>query len=375
MGLETGNTIADLNSSWPLGSDPTSQGDDHIRLIKRVLQNDVLSLRGGTMTGPIVQPVSGVLAYAFDNGAGIGAPSSGNLALRGADDVTSTLYYAGAGGPDTAPGAATILSRKMGDGRYLQQSGGTVTGYINSALKIAMVSGTSIVEFYSGETRQGYVGAVSAQPDVVRLGQGGSDYLAIGVGIASFAVSGSVAARVEAVGATAATAQTVMTREKADARYLNLIGGTMTGPIVQPANNAFSYAFDNGAGMGGPSSGNLALRGANDATSTLYYAGAGGPDTAPAAATILSRKMGDARYQVLGAAAGAVGSYAMLKYLGAAPIGPGSSASGSDLRYSSAIGEISAASPPSGTWRCMGYSEGVQGSPNGKNVTLYLRVS
>ncbi len=39
MGLESGTLITDLNASWPLGSDPVSQGDDHIKLIKSVLQS------------------------------------------------------------------------------------------------------------------------------------------------------------------------------------------------------------------------------------------------------------------------------------------------------------------------------------------------
>ena len=44
MGLETGSVIADLNENWPLGNDPKSQGDDHIRLIKSILKNDAVSL-------------------------------------------------------------------------------------------------------------------------------------------------------------------------------------------------------------------------------------------------------------------------------------------------------------------------------------------
>lgn len=43
MGLETASTIAGLNASWPLGTDSTAQGDDHLRLIKSVLQADALS--------------------------------------------------------------------------------------------------------------------------------------------------------------------------------------------------------------------------------------------------------------------------------------------------------------------------------------------
>lgn len=38
MGLETGSTIASLITSNPTSGDPVSQGDDHIRLIKSVLQ-------------------------------------------------------------------------------------------------------------------------------------------------------------------------------------------------------------------------------------------------------------------------------------------------------------------------------------------------
>jgi hypothetical protein len=39
MPLETGTTIADLDTRWPLSSDPVSAGDDHIRLLKAILQS------------------------------------------------------------------------------------------------------------------------------------------------------------------------------------------------------------------------------------------------------------------------------------------------------------------------------------------------
>lgn len=39
MGLETAQNISELNVNWPLGTDPVSQGDDHVRLIKDVLAN------------------------------------------------------------------------------------------------------------------------------------------------------------------------------------------------------------------------------------------------------------------------------------------------------------------------------------------------
>lgn len=39
MGLETGNLISQLIDTNPTGSDDVSQGDDHLRLVKRVLKN------------------------------------------------------------------------------------------------------------------------------------------------------------------------------------------------------------------------------------------------------------------------------------------------------------------------------------------------
>ena len=54
MGLETGDKISDLNPAWPLGSDPKSQGDDHLRLLKAVFQNDVVSAQdGGVFNGDV----------------------------------------------------------------------------------------------------------------------------------------------------------------------------------------------------------------------------------------------------------------------------------------------------------------------------------
>jgi len=41
VGLETGTTLPDLNPLWPLGVDNVSVGDDHLRLIKSVLQQVV----------------------------------------------------------------------------------------------------------------------------------------------------------------------------------------------------------------------------------------------------------------------------------------------------------------------------------------------
>lgn len=39
MGLETATYISELDNLWPLVGDPVNQGDDHLRLLKDILQN------------------------------------------------------------------------------------------------------------------------------------------------------------------------------------------------------------------------------------------------------------------------------------------------------------------------------------------------
>jgi hypothetical protein len=85
MGLETGNTINDLNESWPLGTDPKSQGDDHIRLCKRVFKNDVLSTtNGGTISGDV--DFAGDVNFA-GNVTGLAQTANPSLIINGGFDV------------------------------------------------------------------------------------------------------------------------------------------------------------------------------------------------------------------------------------------------------------------------------------------------
>jgi hypothetical protein len=50
MGLENPTYIEDLNATWPLGTDPRSEGDDHIRNIKAALQASFPNTTGAWKT-------------------------------------------------------------------------------------------------------------------------------------------------------------------------------------------------------------------------------------------------------------------------------------------------------------------------------------
>jgi len=93
MGLEalTPSTfIAGLTKEWPTAGEPKSQGDDHIRLIKGVLQNTFPNA-----TGPFYLPSTGV-------GTG-----GGSTTLTMAQNGQSILY-------DTTAGNATVTLPALG---------------------------------------------------------------------------------------------------------------------------------------------------------------------------------------------------------------------------------------------------------------------
>lgn len=65
MGLETGNFIDDLVDTNPLGTDPVSEGDDHIRLVKRAVVN---GLNGDAATTTLLANLLEVLIAGHDGG-------------------------------------------------------------------------------------------------------------------------------------------------------------------------------------------------------------------------------------------------------------------------------------------------------------------
>jgi hypothetical protein len=84
MGLETGDYIDDLNAANPLGTDAKSQGDDHLRLVKKVLKQSFPAVDG---------PVTGTPAQL--NNAASANPTYTTLELGHASDTTLARIAAG----------------------------------------------------------------------------------------------------------------------------------------------------------------------------------------------------------------------------------------------------------------------------------------
>lgn len=77
MGIETidsTTTPNDLSDQWPLSSDPRRQGDDHIRVLRRVLQqldqlpayaDNTAAKSGGLTDGKLYRTSAGVLMVVY----------------------------------------------------------------------------------------------------------------------------------------------------------------------------------------------------------------------------------------------------------------------------------------------------------------------
>lgn len=73
------------------------------------------------------------------------------------------------------------------------------------------------------------------------------------------------------------------------------------------------------------------------------------------------------------ASVGAVGTYAMLRFITGTAASPGSTHSGSSLYYANAAGGVPGSVSPSGTWRLMGATN--SGATNDTFTSLFLRIS
>jgi hypothetical protein len=102
MALESGSFLADLNAANPTGTDPKSQGDDHIRLLKSALKNSFPNVAGAvTPSHTELNHVDGVTS-AIQTQLDAKGAIAGQV-WTGAHDYTGGAIAV----PTASPGAAT----------------------------------------------------------------------------------------------------------------------------------------------------------------------------------------------------------------------------------------------------------------------------
>jgi hypothetical protein len=166
MGLESATYISELVSTNPTATDPISQGDDHLRLIKAVLKNQFSGLSGTTAvtsSGAELNILDGVTAtYAELNYLDIttlGTSADSKALTQSAGGVVTV-------GATSGNQVLNIASHDLVDGG-LKLAGTLVTA---SATELNLLDGKSVVGDAVLATDQSWSGAQRGTPSTVTNG-------------------------------------------------------------------------------------------------------------------------------------------------------------------------------------------------------------
>lgn len=128
MGLETATYISELNNSFPLGGDPINKGDDHLRLLKSVLQSQFPNFAAAAMSASEAELniLDGVTASTAELNTLVGqttpAVQTGvNSALL--DDILLQFGTAGAESEISSNGTNTIWNLKANKDLIINDDG------------------------------------------------------------------------------------------------------------------------------------------------------------------------------------------------------------------------------------------------------------
>ena len=246
MGLETVNHISDLNVANPLAGDNVSQGDDHIRNIKKALLTDFANINAAVAATPTQLDYTTVTTLGTAEAskaltvslastmtlAGITIADLGTITT--ADIDGGTIDGAVIGGGTAAAVSATALSASSS---LVLASGVTVTGIdddINMAADSAAILPTqAAAKGYTDTEVASHVAAASLHPSAVGT-QAASGGAASGFNVAS----GSEAADLYTVTFTSAMADA--------AKYSVVVtidsgGAQRTVDLVTQSTGSFTY--------------------------------------------------------------------------------------------------------------------------------------
>lgn len=215
-----------INYQGSGGEDIVIQYDGSLLLNKRNF-----SISGGT----ILAPANNGYNYGFTGGGGMAlASGSGDLALRGRNDGSNEVVYGGSGGPASASKNSTILSRAMGDSRYLRLTGGTASGVIETTGHFRSTTSGETAAFGHGglnayidnlgagqiQLRQNNNTQLAIDPDgTVVLYRGSNGLIDTKNGDLYFHFNGTPTAVLRTNTSITPSAGTIITRDSGDGRY------------------------------------------------------------------------------------------------------------------------------------------------------------
>ena len=164
MGVETATFISQLSATNPLGTDPISEGDDQIRLVKEVLQAQFTSLGAAAVTGTaaelnLIDGYTGTTAELNYLDITTLGTSEDSKALTQASSVVTV-------GATSGNQVLNIASHDLVDGG-LKLAGTLVTA---SAAELNLLDGKSVVGDAVLATDQSWSGSQRGTPSTVTNG-------------------------------------------------------------------------------------------------------------------------------------------------------------------------------------------------------------
>ena len=185
MGLENATNINSLNENNPLGTDPRSQGDDHIRMIKSVLKSDVFAASLANGSTDKATPVDADLLLIADSAASYGRKKLTWANLKAAiksyyDSVTATLTNKTISGANNTLSDIGIGSITMNTGKLLGRTSSGTGGVeeIGVSGPLALTGGALTTSMNTGKL----LGRTSSNSGVVEeISVGGDLSLSSGV--------------------------------------------------------------------------------------------------------------------------------------------------------------------------------------------------
>ena len=162
MGVETATYISQLSATNPLGTDPISEGDDQIRLVKEVLQAQFTSLGAAAVTGTAAE------LNLIDGYTGTTAElNTLDVTTQGTSEASKVLTADASGDVTIADGAYDFDVASHDGTNGLLLAGTLVTA---SATELNLLDGKSVVGDAVLATDQSWSGAQRGTPSTVTNG-------------------------------------------------------------------------------------------------------------------------------------------------------------------------------------------------------------
>lgn len=312
------------------------------------------------------------------------ASGTGSFVLdRVADEIRDGRLELAATNLSTFPSGASIATRTRADARYLQLTGGTLTGDLQvNNLTVRDTIGRQYWVSNGNAVNQRRWSAFNGSYFTIRPVNDDNSSQTGEIGLYRDA-TGLTDGRLSVTGADAnnlPASTSIVNRNRGDARYLQLTGGVMTGQLdirhngvaANPALRITNSTNTLATGLYAIASGSdsvLRITIDNLPAADFYE----NDDAAPSTLAVMTRAKGDARYMQLNPSGNALGSYLFAGDSGVFASGLNTVVNGSVLRASNANGNQGGGAF-SGTWRLLGHlADGAGYEP--QRTSLWVRIT